>query len=423
VKATLTKASRPSKIAEENIPDASRMGVKRKREQASEHHSIDNGKTSGTKRRRKHGEVRSAASIDQSHQTTLLQERPHKAKVVAAAAASSDSSSSSESEAVAPSVVANKVGKNAAQLKDGPSKKAQTGVQSKAVSSSGTSSSSSSEAEKISEKPPPKPATAKVSPLKVRPAEPMAKSSSSGSCSDDESSSGSDEGSKPGNPPRAKLADKPLSGVVASKKQQTSSSSDNSSSSDEDSTPENPRKTNIADKALPGAAVSGKKQQKSSSSDDSSSSSEDSSSSDTPVTTAGKKPVAAAAALTKQPAAATGPAATNEQRKPKRKRKRKNKNKNKLPAHDIAQPAVVPAVAAVVRPEPVGSGRRKVFRDEEEASEERNVVSEQAGDVFTADEIRDLYSLSKPVSVPVATAAARHIGPQLPKVGHRAICS
>ena len=70
-------------------------------------------------------------------------------------------------------------------------------------------------------------------------------------------------------------------------------------------------------------------------------------------------------------------------------------------------------MAAAVRASPAATGRRKVFTEE---AEEEESVAARGGDVFTAEEIRDLYSLSKPVVVPVVAATPRNIGPQLPKV-------
>jgi hypothetical protein len=104
--------------------------------------------------------------------------------------------------------------------------------------------------------------------------------------------------------------------------------------------------------------------------------------------------------------------------KPKRKRKRKNKNKNKLPPVESQSIPPPPALRTAAEFPPAGAGKRKVFNDEEEeeSSSEEESSEEQAeggGSDFTAEEIRSLYSLSKPAA---AVTPVSSIGPQLPKV-------
>ncbi len=186
----------------------------------------------------------------------------------------------------------------------------------------------------------------------------------------------------------------------------------------------------IAAKALPSTSASVKKKPVVDSSDDSSSSnsSDDSSSDDDTagVRKTSEKPPAAASPPsvpvipTKEPVVVRPEQTVNE--KPKRKRKRKNKNKNKLPPVQSQPLPAPPALRTAAEFPPAGAGKRKVFNDEEEeesSSEEEDESSEEqaegGGSDFTADEIRSLYSLSKPAA---AVAPVSSIGPQLPKVCH-----
>ncbi len=322
---------------------------------------------------------------------------------LAAESSSSGSSSSSESEAEIPSAMTGK----------GLSSNVDHQAQSKTAPKINANTSSKTTCSKV----------------------PVPTADSSSSCSSSDSSD-STESTKTKQPVVEKAA---LSNAV--RVRPTAGSSSDSSSSEEDSSSDDNAKVvtknpplqagYVAAKAPPSTSASVKKKPVIDSSDDSSSSNSDDSSSDDDTAAASKISEKAAPAASR-PSVPVIPTKESvvvrpEQTvsgKPKRKRKRKNRNKNKLPPVQSQPIAAPPALRTAAEFLPAGAGKRKVFNDEEEEEEssseeessEEESSEEQAeggGSDFTAEEIRSLYSLSKPAA---AVTPVSSIGPQLPKV-------
>jgi hypothetical protein len=401
---TLTKkVGRSAPDTEENGDQQARIGSKRKRDLGEAGHKAKKKKTdtggavvkenpsSNVKvvgAKDKEASRKGSIGKTQSRATEVPGASKVAEKSHLAAESSSGSSSSSDSEADLPS--------------------AKTG---KGLGSNVEHQAQSKTAPKINATPRSKTTSSKVP-------QPTADSSSSGSSSDSSSdSSDSTESKKPKQPAVEKAA---LSNAVRFRP--TAGSSSDSSSSEEDSSCDDDAKVV---KALPSTSASVKKKPVVDSSDDSSSSSSDDSSSDDDTAAARKTSEKAPAAAsrnsvsvipTKEPVAVRPEQTVSG--KPKRKRKRKNKNKNKLPPGQSQPIPAPPALRTAAEFPPAGAGKRKVFNDEEEeeSSSEEESSEEQAeggGSDFTAEEIRSLYSLSKPAA---AVAPVSSIGPQLPKV-------